>query len=425
MLRKNWWLAVAAVGSVLGGQTAAKAQECVDDFGCGPGLKCGWTGTNGSDVDVGGASEPGAKPGAGADIAAPCAPDSNGCNSPPPPARMCVPFERGDCETTDDCMAGLECQKYVETAPCAAPEPTKPTDGSGGVAADPIPSPPCDSEPTEARIGYCVLPTTVCNSDDDCLLGLTCVPSNASSGSSSGSAGSTGSGGATVGSGGGADPAEPPSNGDIAEPVPPVDEKPVNPPDEGPSTCQYQPPSCENNAPCDAGYTCTKVATGSWCNAGEACAPGETCDQTPPECGTDYSQQCLPTQDPCTTDSDCSEGWVCADFGGDDGLEAPESWGTNGQAVKSCLPEGIALAANSANGGGGFANPEASGSGDGKGEPPSEPTTGHDDSDNSGSAGTGKGSASGCSVGASGNSLMGGWLLVGALGLISRRRRRA
>jgi hypothetical protein len=420
MLRKNWWLAALAVGSVLGGQAAAKAQECVDDWGCGPGLKCGWTGANDSDVNVGGATKPGANTGAEADIAAPCAPDSDGCDSPPPPTRVCVPFDRGDCETADDCMDGLECQKYVETQPCDAPEPTQPPDGNGDVADLPA-FPPCDNEPTEARLGYCVLPTTVCNSDDDCLLGLTCVSSYGG-----GSSGSSGSG--STGSGGTADPVPPPeSDQDIAQPVPRDDqpgELPVNPPDGGPSTCQYAPPSCENNQPCDAGYACTKVATGSWCDAGEGCPPGVPCDPAPSDCGTDYTQQCLPAQAPCTTDTDCSEGWVCTDFGGEDGLEAPEFWGTEGQAMKSCLPEGIALSANSGNGGGGgFENPAVSEDGKGEGTPGGS-TSGHDD--NAGeSAGTGKGSASGCSVGLSGNSLMSGWLLLGALGLISRRRRRA
>jgi MYXO-CTERM domain-containing protein len=428
----NWWLGLLAVGSLAGLQSAAQAQECTDDFDCGAGQKCGW---NGGTVDPGDPSTDVGGSGAGAaeDIAAPCDPDSSGgCGGdslPPPDARTCVSLDRGECETTADCMPGLECQKYSYGACDGGPaKPTEP----GGVdlggdedVADPVPEPlPCDAEPVEAKVGYCVLPTTVCTSDDDCLLGLTCVAPNGS--------GSSGSSGGSTGSGGGVDPSEPAPDGDsdiIAEPVPPVDDsddKPAEPPVETPSVCVYVPQDCANNAPCDAGFTCTKVATVSWCDAGPACPPGETCDPapTPPECGSDYEYQCIPAQDPCTTDADCEDNWVCSDFGGEDGLEAPESWATEGKAVKSCLPVGIALAANSSNGGGGgsIAYPQEDGAG--KGDGADLPTDAHDDGMDTG-ANAKDGSGSSCSVGFSGGSLNGAWLALGLVGLVSRRRRRA
>ena len=426
MLRTNWWLGLLAVGSLAGLNGAAQAQECTDDFDCGPGLKCGWNGggtdTAGPSTDVGGSGA-----GAAEDIAAPCAPDTKGCGDPlPPDARTCVPLDRGECETAADCMDGLECQKYTyggcDEQPTEPPLPGAEPDSDQDVA-DPIPEPPpCDAVPVEAKVGYCVLPVTVCNSDDDCLLGLTCVSPN-SSGSSGSSGGSTGSGGAT-------DPSQPSSGeDDLADPVPVdggSDEKPSEIPlPEGPSTCAYVPQECEGGVACADGFTCTKVAVASWCDGGSACEPGSTDCGVPeePECGTDYAMQCIPALDPCTTDADCDDKWVCSDFGGEEGLEAPESWGTDGKAMKACLPVGIALAANSAGGSGGdIAYPETDDSGKGVdqgtsgtgGDGTAEP---HDDS-------TG-GSSSGCSVGFGGGSLHGAWLALGLVGLVSRRRRRA
>ncbi len=65
--------------------------------------------------------------------------------------------------------------------------------------------------------------------------------------------------------------------------------------------------SCTANTDCDKGFTC-QVVGGTAC-PGVACASGQPCDASVPDCTPTDIKACVPG--PCTADSDCATDMVC------------------------------------------------------------------------------------------------------------------
>jgi MYXO-CTERM domain-containing protein len=386
MLRSRWWLAVAALLGV-SGAASAEAQACDSDDGCPTGQYCSF--------------------GDGAVSDAPCR-EGEECEAPEPVTGQCEALPTGYCETQSDCAVGLECAKEPSVIPCAGPDVGAPPPG-GEQPADTLP-PECEeTDPTPSRYGVCVLPVTPCQTDDQCLAGLSCVTRDEDVPTDGGS-------------GGGTDP-EP-----LPEPTQPTTTKDGT----GDGICAYAPQPCGDGETCGAGYVCESIVTSEWCSGGApACDPAapdcEPVEPTEPECGETRESFCLPAKDPCSTDADCAPDWRCVEFtNAEGGLETPESWNETG-SIKSCLPEGLALVAASGNGGGGIVDrDEASGPDVGSGglgedgDGTSAPTE-----DSASKDADGDSEASLCSVKHGAGQSSGAMLALAALtGLLTQRRRR-
>jgi hypothetical protein len=293
------WLGMAPSALLVQGVLAlpALAQVCTSDDACPTGTRCEFSPTDpgacGGDEDCV-TSEPAP--------AIACAPDAEDCKpsgEPVPTSGECVPLSEGQCEFDADCDPRLECVKYQVDVACA-------------------PNEDCFAEASESRYGDCALPITACQTDTDCLTGLTCVDSNDGSVSGGGSEPSAGSGGATDAAGA--------STTKAAE-----------------KYCDYRPKSCTADDECGANYECVESGSGQSCAiSAPACLDGEECPEPETTCTEiEVEKACAPKELPCATDAECPSGFLCFEFS-QNGEEVPDAWNVTGSS-NSCLPEGIAL----------------------------------------------------------------------------------
>ena len=114
----------------------------------------------------------------------------------------------------------------------------------------------------------------------------------------------------------------------------------------GPSVCTWVPLTCVADRDCASSlYQCVKVDEYGWClGSGQACLVGAaTCPPPPPPtCGTTAIMNCMPKLIDCGAGQACPTGWTCFDFSNLGGV--PSTWGSIA-SNKSCLPDGIILAA--------------------------------------------------------------------------------
>ncbi len=452
MLRTPWMMSVAPLLGLLAASPAAAdapVSTCASDDECRVGMFCDRGGT-------------------GTEI--------------PTPANAqvahCAFLPQGYCESQGDCSDGLVCSKYSNWDGCndiAAYDASMPFPGQqdGGsarpseprfakaapiVAAAPFRGGQDACVPREVvdRYGRCELPVTACESDAQCLAGLSCV--------NSGWGGGYADAGTSVGADAG-HPDHPTASSGAAE-ASPVGDIPV---DSGgyeggvgyadaswgdaswgdaasgspSSECSFSETPCQATADCAGGYECARVHEGTACGGSVACdADGGCPPPTEPVCEDFYKQLCYPKQAVCNTDAECAGGWKCIEFTNAEGGLTSPSWWNATQAVKSCVPAGFAVLAGSARGlpwaprqvssfpeglgpvaeGGPTAGGPRGDDGQDAGvsNPGTDPKPGVGESD-----GSSKDSGI-CSVGFVGGSPTSGLgLLTGLLGLVIRRRRRA
>ncbi len=384
-MTRNHAVFVAVLLSLSGLSSLSQAQTCDDDFDCASGKRCEFEGSSdGGDVAVGAPEV--------SDAAPPCdAPDCPTTEPDPQPEPItgtCQPLPKGLCVEQADCTTGLTCTiPMLGGTTCTEPAPAP------GTNTDPVKD-DCTSEPARpAPYGYCTLPETKCTNDSQCLLGLQCEESQSTGGIARPAC----------------DPAAPDCVNDDPAPEPaPVEE----------STCQVAFDDCTDTTQCSAGYECVERATGC-SSSGSSGTGGGTVDPVPadglaidkqndPACESE--SKCYPKYVACENDAQCQANWTCYAFEVGSGVGS-ELWEKE-TAGKGCLPKGLALAAEAG---------AAAGADGGKGVATGAPESA---ADSDGTAKSGSGNSS-CAL-ASGQSSSGAaWLLALALGLVSRRRRRA
>ncbi len=363
---------------------AVSAQECDTDRDCPIGKLCVWSG---GDVAV---SDPACE--------GPDCPVSSDDPAPEPVKGSCETLPDGYCTVQSDCAEGLACVIPTVGSDCAEAPPRE-TESGGAIAKQSD----CVSTSEPAPYGYCVLPEMPCTSDEQCLAGLTCV-TDEETGSGSGSS----EGGVSV------------------DPGPAPDPKPTEK-QAASGSCEVVLVDCDTNSDCSGGYVCTVVSSGEACSGGGSggSASGATeggaepteavTKQVDEQCETFTEKVCFPPQRPCNSDAECGAESRCFEFT-PDGLEPPQGWNVTGDRAKSCLPEGLALAAQAEHVGGGR---------DGIA------TAANDSSDEAAkgeSAGAGSGGGGGmCAVSfASSSTSLASWFgLASLLALALRRRQRA
>jgi len=350
---------------------ASAQKSCATDADCPQGHAC-------HSYTVANPTEPGCKPGSGAECVRP--------DASPPPATTVMICEPKTCAADADCGAGMVC--HAETS----------TECSGGTAvATPAcpPNQPCDAgappprmDPmcTTRTVKACAFPWQLpCNADSDCGVGFQCKPSVM--GMCSGSAGSgTATPGGSSGSGGAA------GGGSAPAPGYPV---PVAPPTDGGTTMPPPPPMCTTT--------------------------------------TSYPGWCAPRVTTCVVNSDCPANWQCEDardtpVSSDPGLvppggARPAPAAADGGAMKSCVST---LAPPQRGGevkveaGGTATTGNGGGTGGDKPTVPPSPAAGSD----AGTTPAAAKSSSGCAMSAGSGSSGAGLAAALILGLALARRRR-
>jgi len=401
-MSRNHAVFVAALLGLSGLSSAVRAQACENDGDCVKGTWCEFEGGD----DERPVSDPAI--GAPACDGPDCPVDDTDPTPEPTPEPVkgtCQPLPKGLCVDESDCSAELECviPSAADCTDVAVPEPA-----TGGATA--LPKQKDCGEAVPASYGYCTLPETKCTTDAQCLTGLKCVAEE--SGSTPGDDGSSGSVEPTCAPGTecATDSSEQAGTKQVPE-----------------STCQVAFDSCDETKACATGYECIEEEVGCSSSGGQGTSstgattdPGETnaadagvdkpaaTKQRDPNC--DYESRCYPKLTPCNSDVECTAGWVCFTFDGED-FEAPDYWNKTGM-VKSCLPKGIALAAEASGG----RSKGDFGADQGSGSATSAPESADD------AAKSGSGGSSSCSVG-SGQGAQGAAWLVGMLAMVARRRR--
>ena len=325
------------------------------------------------------------------------------------------------CEASTDCERGLTCEIVGGTAcACPAPEPTP--DGEGFA-----PPPPCEC-PEAEDIKACV--PGPCSTNADCADGLVCATFE------EGCAGTT-------------EPAVPCRSDDPdCRPAPPPEPEECTPRTVSMCAPRWVLP-CEAADDCGAGFTCeaTEVCTctgsggtevppdsgssGSGSDPSEgggSSDPANPSESDPPEgaplppeesctCAPGDENRCRPVETPCSSDTDCAEGWRCdldandtpcaIPEGGapDPNCGAPEPASTTGL----CNPIGW--------GGGGAFDDRGTNQETGTPTTPTDPSTPGTEQPPTGEAGT-KASGGGCAGGLPLGLLV--WLVP--LALLRRRR---
>lgn len=97
--------------------------------------------------------------------------------------------------------------------------------------------------------------------------------------------------------------------------------------------CTFEPVECTDDVGCPSDYECMLSVTEE-CSV-SPCAAGESCDPEPTCTTTSTNGVCFPKPIPCSSDADCSGGWLCYDVPNED---APDDWA---EVDKGCLPAGI------------------------------------------------------------------------------------
>jgi len=377
MFRAPWMMSVAPLLGLLAASPAAAIPlaeppvGCASDDECAQGSFCDRSSGSSGDVDgPSGISEPAeCEPGTACDAPVPVP-------APPPSVSHCAPLPQGFCEEQGDCATGLECRKYSYWDGCddfaaydaGVPEPgprdagtvllNEPTSAKAAPgAAEPPPSGSdgggCTSHEVIPRYGRCVMPVTECESDAQCLDGLSCVGWDWGGGyADAGTAWSYDAG----------QPDEPSPASGASDEAPVADPIDVGGYDGGvgyadagwggsSAQCGFREQECTTNDECAGGYECATVYQGSGCTGSGGCSSDGDCEPVaPPVCEDFYGHLCYPKKTDCVTDAECTEGWKCVEFtNAEGGLATPEWWKTS-EAVKSCVPAGFAVLAGSADG---------------------------------------------------------------------------
>jgi MYXO-CTERM domain-containing protein len=366
----------------------------------------------------------------------------------PPDEALVAPEEpTSECQADADCGEGKTCQLY--------------TDSSVSCSVDSDGNEQCTEEEGQTY-GYCVQAPIACTSDADCGPGLGCILAEATPLPAPDCAE-------------GEDCMEgrqPPPDGEGEGLVAPS------------GFCGWTYQQCEADADCGEFGQCV-VTGGTGCDeAAPACPPGEECEPVEPGGCEDFVpeefSQCVPREIECDTDAACPADWTCQEYiyGVCGGSEGGGSMGSDERPAPPC-PEGEECEEGGSDGfappppdcteevrrlctppGGGYVGPVGvPGDGPTTGIPEDQPTPDApgDDSDPNGSdddiaGGDGGGSneedeedgsptfgenggdgstdeedAGSCSVSGIGGKASGagglGALLLGLVGLISRRRR--
>ncbi len=404
-MSRNHAIFVAALLGLSGLSAGARAQACESDADCVTGNWCVYDG-GGTDSSGGDTRPPTGELVPICD--GPDCPvvDPDPTPDPTPVKGTCEPLPRGLCVDEGDCSPELECL-VPSVGSCVSVSPEE----GGGATALPKQT-DCMEEP--ASYGYCNLPEMKCTTDAQCLTGLKCVESYSSSTPDS-------SGTVEPTCGPGADCATDSSDQAGTKQADPASE----------STCQVAFDRCDEATLCKGGYECIEEVTGCTSSGGEgtsgtgATDPGEPVDagaattesaagtkQREPNC--DYESSCYPKFTPCNSDLDCTTGWVCFTFDGEN-QSAPDYWNQTGM-VKSCLPKGLALAAEASGGYGKGGLGDAASDNEQGTARPTEAGGGQL------TAPKGDGTGSTCSVGMGPGAQGAAWLL-GIFALVSRRRR--
>jgi MYXO-CTERM domain-containing protein len=304
-----------------------------------------------------------------------------------------------ECTSDDDCDDGYECDLGpVATQDCAP--------AAAGVAD----AGACDSTPSP-RSGECEPRKMTCDTDADCVKGLTCLH----------------------------------RDGDVACASPPalpdggVPETPdCGTPDPGPGECAYVLVECKKDSDCDDGLECSLVSKTSTCEgSGSAgCMPGQQCP--PPEamesCTETTHSYCFPPRVDCTSDDDCDDGARCVELPDDAKEDPPPGWEG---ADALCFPEAFALALEQRvdfEGGEGSRSEDSSANSAGGGDSPAAgrgasggAKSGSDEDapakDNDVVAPKEDTKDDGCAVNAAGAGGSRAWILLGVAALWLRRRR--
>lgn len=298
------------------------------------------------------------------------------------------------CTSDADCDDGYACDLGpVGMQDCSRPDPSAPDAGS----CDPTPLP---------RSGECEPRKMTCDTDADCVKGLTCVHHEDSSACAS-----------------------PPALPDGGAPETPD----CGAPEPSPGECAYVLVECQKDSDCDDGLECAPVSKTTECegsSSGSVCMPGQPC--TPPEqmetCTETTHSYCFPPRVDCTRDDDCEDGARCVVLPDDAKKDPPPGWqGANAL----CFPEAFALALEKRvdfEGAGGTKSEDSSadsakgGARDASGSAPKGDSAGAKD------AGTnfveGNDTADGCAVSASGAGGSYGCWPLGVAALLLHRRRR-
>jgi hypothetical protein len=292
---RHVFLMSAAASLLVGGlgRTAA-ATECTTDSDCASGYLC----VPGTEVAGIGAA------GGATSIGAPSANDGIGG------AGGSVASPGTGAATGSGCSGGGNC---ASTASPPTRAPSGPATDAGAVPvviSVPNPLPP-EPVPTPIVTGTCQL---ACSTATACPEPLIC-PAQTAPCSGGGSAG----------------PDSPVTTTDSCTP--------------GPSVCTWVPLTCVADRDCASSlYQCVKVGeSGSCAGSAQACAAGAICPpppQTP--CVTTAIMNCMPKPIDCGLGQACPTGWSCFDFSNLGGV--PSTWGSIA-SNKSCLPDGIILAA--------------------------------------------------------------------------------
>jgi MYXO-CTERM domain-containing protein len=227
----------------------------------------------------------------------------------PPDEALVAPEEpTSECQADADCGEGKTCQLY--------------STGGGTCSVDEMGNEVCTEEAGET-VGVCVEAPIACSSDADCGPGLGCILAEATPlpapdcepGQDCGD--------------GDRDPAENNSSGLVA-----------------PSGfCGWTYQQCEADADCGEFGQCV-VTGGTGCaEAAPACPPGEECEPVEPGGCEDFVpeefSQCVPREIECDTDAACPADWTCQEYiyGVCGGSEGGGSMGSDERPAPPC-PEG-------------------------------------------------------------------------------------
>ncbi len=198
-----------------------------------------------------------------------------------------------ECTSDADCSEGFVCGGTASS-------------GERPACEDPEDCPEPEPDPNPEPLGSCVPAPLTCTTDADCPDPLLCVEHQVEQD-------------CTVAFG---------------------DTTPCEPVVETTRLCTYVIADCSSDTDCAEGYECAAIPGGETCSvSAQACPAGEECPEPVEVCETEPPQNmCFPARIPCATDGDCTDDWVCYDFGEEGAL--PPWWESDGNLL-ACMPPGI------------------------------------------------------------------------------------
>ena len=323
-------IAAATLLGMVGMGRTASAKECASDVDCDTGYQCSFVSTGSATGGSVGSS------GTGTVTVGPCvSPDGTNCGSASVPpvlavdAGVPVPYA-----VPDAGFPVLTSPPPTSATGVCEPKPIVCTSVADCPSVDfdcvmdmiPVATPACAPNmkcptpaPQPSTTGTCAAKPHACSIAADCPAPLVCQAT-----------------GATCSGGGAAGP-----DGTVTTTDPTCAP--------GPSVCTFVPASCTADSDCSSSlYQCLQVSTSTECSGSTgACFVGDgglVCATAPPPvCTTTVEMDCMPRPIDCGAGQACPAGWSCFDFTNYDGGARPV-WNPNA-FDKSCLPDGIIVAA--------------------------------------------------------------------------------